>query len=79
MNEEEKFLLTNSFKKKKPYAPTSDGGPFSREWTQDDDEILIEAVKKHGQKSWMEIANYFCQRTPSQCRYRFHKIKPKRR
>jgi hypothetical protein len=54
-------------------------------WTAEEDERLLEFVRRFGEKSWTRIAIEFGDRCDAQCRYRFNQIsrcdewkKPKR-
>ena len=40
-------------------------------WTEDEDEQLIRAVAKYGERDWRMIAEYVTGRTPQQCRQRW--------
>ena len=40
-------------------------------WTQAEDEQLIQAVSKYGERDWRMIAEYVAGRTPQQCRQRW--------
>ena len=46
-------------------------------WTEEEDEILTAAVKRHGNKKWSVISKYFLNRVNRQCRERWiHVISP---
>jgi hypothetical protein len=40
-------------------------------WSQEEEQCLIDAVKTHGPKSWTRIANELKDRTDVQCRFRY--------
>ena len=48
------------------------GGPIVNRgrWTQEEDELLREAVEKHGPKNWRLISSLMTQRTDVQCLHR---------
>lgn len=41
-------------------------------WTEEEDRIVIEMVKKHGPKNWSQIASALSGRIGKQCRERWH-------
>ena len=43
-------------------------------WTQDEDQILIDTVRKLGAKSWAKIAAVLGNRCDVQCRYRYKQL-----
>eukprot|EP01113_Clastostelium_recurvatum_P049514 TRINITY_DN9185_c0_g1_i3.p1 TRINITY_DN9185_c0_g1~~TRINITY_DN9185_c0_g1_i3.p1 ORF type:complete len:959 (-),score=240.93 TRINITY_DN9185_c0_g1_i3:531-3407(-) len=42
-------------------------------WTQEDDDKLRDAVRKHGEKNWQQVANHLEGRTGQQCLHRWQK------
>lgn len=46
----------------------------SGKWTDEEDEILREAVRMHGEKHWNSISTMVCGRSPIQCLHRWTKI-----
>lgn len=45
-------------------------------WSLEEEELLIDAVERHGKSSWGEVSNYFDGRKPTDCRYHYTKIDP---
>ncbi|KAJ1376152.1 SANT/Myb domain [Sesbania bispinosa] len=45
-----------------------------RRWTEEEDNILIESVKKHDGRSWKKIAEHLPGRTDVQCLHRWQKV-----
>ncbi|XP_057449950.1 transcription factor MYB3R-5-like isoform X2 [Lotus japonicus] len=43
-------------------------------WTEEEDNLLIETVKKHDGRSWKKIATYLPGRTDVQCMHRWQKV-----
>ena len=43
------------------------------EWTKEEDQLLQEAVNKHGDGNWLEISNYLDGKSNSQCYHRWMK------
>lgn len=41
-------------------------------FTPTEDKLLLQLVSKHGNHAWDEISKYMFERTPKQCRNRFH-------
>ncbi|CAM9851800.1 unnamed protein product, partial [Ectocarpus fasciculatus] len=52
-----------------PDSATSRG-----KWTADEDEILRQAVFKHGGRNWKKISDYLDGRTDVQCLHRWQKV-----
>ncbi len=50
---------------------------YTRKWTEEEDQKLLEAVERHGYGNWCEVANYLNFPNPRECRYHFTKIDPK--
>ncbi|XP_027361603.1 uncharacterized protein LOC113869477 [Abrus precatorius] len=46
----------------------------ARRWTEEEDNLLIETVKKHHGRSWKKIAAYLPGRTDVQCLHRWQKV-----
>jgi hypothetical protein len=63
----------------KPIMQGNSGAYDRRQWTEQEDQILLEMVNKLGTKSWAEIAKQCPGRAPKQCRHRYlNKVDPKR-
>lgn len=61
-NKEKIFILTKIKKHKN--------------WTKEEDKLLIEVANKFKQKSWTKAALYFKDKNPAQCRARYKRIRP---
>ena len=61
----------NKFQCSQRWERTLDPSISKEPWTQEENEKLIDAVKKYGQKSWQEVAKHVGNRTDVQCRYRY--------
>lgn len=48
-------------------------------WSEDEDQLLLKAVEEHGHKNWNKISTLIPNRTPSQCRSRYHQVLVKKR
>ncbi|TKY70919.1 Myb-related protein 3R-1 [Spatholobus suberectus] len=46
----------------------------ARRWTEEEDNLLIEKVKKHNGRNWKKIAAYLPGRTDVQCLHRWQKV-----
>lgn len=46
-------------------------------WTKEEEEKLLKAVEKFGDKAWTRIAQEFGNRSDVQCRFKYHYIKKK--
>jgi myb proto-oncogene protein len=51
-----------------------DTGGSRGKWTPDQDEILRQAVYKHGGRNWKKISDYLESRTDVQCLHRWQKV-----
>ena len=61
----------NKFQCSQRWERTLDPSISKEPWTQEENEALIDAVQKYGQKSWQEVAKHVGNRTDVQCRYRY--------
>jgi hypothetical protein len=59
----EKIFITTKIKKHK-------------NWTKEEDKLLIEIATKFKQKSWTKVALFFPDKNPAQCRARYKRIRP---
>lgn len=48
-----------------------------RNWSIEEDELLLQAVEKVGTKSWAKVASIMGQRCDVQCRYRYQQLTKK--
>lgn len=55
-------------------ADMMDSGTSRGKWTPDEDEILRQAVFKHGGRNWKKISDYLVGRTDVQCLHRWQKV-----
>jgi hypothetical protein len=60
---EEKVFITTKIKKHK-------------NWTKEEDKLLLEVALKYKEKSWTKVAECFKDKNPAQCRARFKRIRP---
>lgn len=56
-----------------PKTPKSGGGSRGN-WSAEEDELLRQAVKKHGGKNWKKISELIEERTDVQCLHRWQKV-----
>jgi hypothetical protein len=49
---------------------------YNRKWTDEEDQKLLEAVRRHGYGNWCEVALALNIPNPRECRYHFTKIDP---
>ena len=61
----------NKFQCSQRWERTLDPSISKEPWTEAENEALINAVQKYGQKSWQEVAKHVGNRTDVQCRYRY--------
>jgi hypothetical protein len=47
-----------------------------KNWTKEEDKLLIDVANKFKQKSWTKVALYFKDKNPAQCRARYKRIRP---
>jgi hypothetical protein len=55
----------------RPYAPTKSS---RGKWNQEEDELLREAVQRHGGRNWKKISEILVGRTDVQCLHRWQKV-----
>jgi len=55
------------------YQRSLNGQFLKKEWTKEEDEILMNAFKLHGDRNWQQVAEYLVGRTGQQCLHRWQK------
>lgn len=79
LKEEERLASNEESKLTLKTSASQHAVNLCKPWTREEEQCLLEAVRRHGNKSWLEISNYLPSRTPFQCRYHFCKINPHKR
>jgi hypothetical protein len=59
--ENKKIFITTKIKKHK-------------NWTKDEDILLLEIAERFKQKSWTKVSTFFVDKNPAQCRARYKRI-----
>lgn len=62
-DQKEKIFITTKIKKYK-------------NWTREEDQILIDAANKFKQRCWTKVSMFFTNKNPAQCRARYKRIRP---
>lgn len=47
-----------------------------KNWTKDEDILLLEIADRFKQKSWTKVSTFFIDKNPAQCRARYKRIRP---